>query len=207
MEGSRKEDIAIARANLNEADADLGLSRVNLAYTSLHAPSTGVITVREAELGEVVSPGTPVITLADLDHIWLRAYVAETDLGRIHWGQEATSPPTPIPASNIMAASRSSLPTPSSRPKACRPTRSGSHSSTASRSTSTIRTRNSSRACRPTRTSNLAVKHKATRSAHRPANNEPLQTASGSQTLRDCAEGLTKSFPGVRAVDGLSFNV
>jgi HlyD family secretion protein len=31
-----------------------------------------------------------VVTLADLDHIWLRAYVAETDLGSIHWGQEAT---------------------------------------------------------------------------------------------------------------------
>jgi HlyD family secretion protein len=31
-----------------------------------------------------------VVTLADLDHIWLRAYIAETDLGSIHWGQEAT---------------------------------------------------------------------------------------------------------------------
>jgi HlyD family secretion protein len=90
VEGSRKEDIAIARANLGQADADLGLSRVNLDYTTLRAPSAGVITVREAELGEVVIPGTPVVTLADLDHIWLRAYIAETDLGRIHWGQEAT---------------------------------------------------------------------------------------------------------------------
>ena len=44
--------------------------------------------MRQAELGEVVSPGSPVVTLADLDHIWLRAYVAETDLGRIHWGQQ-----------------------------------------------------------------------------------------------------------------------
>jgi HlyD family secretion protein len=87
-EGSRKEDIAIARANLNEANAGLGLSRVNLGYTTLRAPSSGVITVREAELGEVVSPGTPVITLADLDHIWLRAYIAETDMGKIHWGQQ-----------------------------------------------------------------------------------------------------------------------
>ena len=59
-------------------------------YTTLRAPSAGVITVREAELGEVVVPGTPVVTLADLDHIWLRAYIAETDLGRIRWGQEAT---------------------------------------------------------------------------------------------------------------------
>jgi HlyD family secretion protein len=89
IEGSRKEDIAIAQANLKEAGANLGLSRVNLDYTILHAPSTGVITVRQAELGEVVGPGTPVVTLADLDHIWLRAYVAETDLGRIHWGQDA----------------------------------------------------------------------------------------------------------------------
>jgi HlyD family secretion protein len=90
VEGSRKEDIAIARANVSAAHADLGLSRVNLDYATLRAPSSGVITVREAELGEVVIPGTPVVTLADLDHIWLRAYIAETDLGRIRWGQEAT---------------------------------------------------------------------------------------------------------------------
>jgi HlyD family secretion protein len=90
VEGSRKEDIVIARANLNEAIANLGLSRVNLSYTVLRSPSAGVITVRQAELGEVVSPGSPVVTLSDLDHIWLRAYVAETDLGSIHWGQNAT---------------------------------------------------------------------------------------------------------------------
>jgi membrane fusion protein YbhG len=89
VEGSRKEDIAIARANLHEARTNLGMSKVNLDYTVLRAPSAGVITVRQAELGEVVAPGTPVVTLADLDHIWLRAYLAETDLGRIHWGQDA----------------------------------------------------------------------------------------------------------------------
>jgi HlyD family secretion protein len=88
-EGSRKEDIAIARANLEQAKASLGLSRIDESYTTLYAPSAGVITVREAELGEVVSPGSPVVTLADIDHIWLRAYIAETDLGRIHWGQDA----------------------------------------------------------------------------------------------------------------------
>ena len=90
VEGSRKEDIAIARANLNESSANLGLSQVNQSYTILRAPSAGVVTVRQAELGEVVAPGSPVVTLADLDHIWLRAYVAETDLGRIRWGQDAT---------------------------------------------------------------------------------------------------------------------
>jgi HlyD family secretion protein len=90
QEGSRKEDIAIARANLAQAKANLGLSRIDQGYTTLRAPGAGVITVREAELGEVVAPGSPVVTLADLDHIWLRAYIAETDLGRIHWGQDAS---------------------------------------------------------------------------------------------------------------------
>jgi HlyD family secretion protein len=89
VEGSRKEEIAIAHANLKEARANLGLSQINLSYTVLRAPSSGVITVRQAELGEVVSPGSPVVTLSDLNHIWLRAYVAETNLGRIHWGQDA----------------------------------------------------------------------------------------------------------------------
>jgi HlyD family secretion protein len=48
-----------------------------------------VILVRQAEVGEVMLPGTPVVTLADLDHVWLRAYVRETDLGRIGWGESA----------------------------------------------------------------------------------------------------------------------
>jgi Multidrug resistance efflux pump len=88
-EGARKEDIAIARANLEQARANLGLSRINAGYTILRAPTAGIITVRQAELGEVMAPGAPVVSVADLDHIWLRSYIAETDLGRIRWGQDA----------------------------------------------------------------------------------------------------------------------
>jgi HlyD family secretion protein len=90
LEGTRKEQIAINRANVNTARQNLGLSRIRLEYTSLLAPKTGVVTVRQAELGEVMQPGTPVVTIADLDHLWLRGYVSETDLGRIRWGRTAT---------------------------------------------------------------------------------------------------------------------
>jgi HlyD family secretion protein len=90
LEGTRKEQIAINRANVNTARQNLGLSRIRLEYTSLFAPKTGVVTVRQAELGEVMQPGTPVVTIADLDHLWLRGYVSETDLGRVRWGQHAT---------------------------------------------------------------------------------------------------------------------
>lgn len=90
VEGTRKEQIAINRANVQTARQNLGLSRIRLEYTSLFAPKTGVVTVRQAELGEVMQPGTPVVTIADLDHLWLRGYVSETDLGRVRWGQSAT---------------------------------------------------------------------------------------------------------------------
>ena len=61
-----------------------------LGYTVLRAPFAGVIQVRQAELGEVMVPGTPVVTLADLDHVWLRAYINETDIGKIRYDQSAT---------------------------------------------------------------------------------------------------------------------
>ena len=90
VEGTRKEQIAVNRANLQLAREMLEMSRVKLGYTVLRAPTSGVVLVRQAELGEVVVPGTPVVTIADLDHLWLRGYISETDLGRIRWGQQAT---------------------------------------------------------------------------------------------------------------------
>jgi HlyD family secretion protein len=86
-EGTRKEQIAVSRATLHAAHQNLELSKVRLDYTVLASPVTGVITVRQAELGEYVVPGTPVVTIADLDHLWVRAYIAETDLGHVRWGQ------------------------------------------------------------------------------------------------------------------------
>ena len=90
VEGTRKEQIAINRANVSTAKQNLGLSRIRLEYTSLFAPKTGVVTVRQAELGEVMQSGTPVVTIADIDHLWLRGYVSESDLIRVSWGQSAT---------------------------------------------------------------------------------------------------------------------
>jgi HlyD family secretion protein len=87
VEGTRKEELAVEHSNVHQADQSLQMSRIRLAYTVLRAPFTGVVLVRQAELGEVVSPGTPIVTLADLDHLWVRVYVPETDLGKVHWGQ------------------------------------------------------------------------------------------------------------------------
>ena len=90
MEHGAAQDIAVAQANIRSAKENLELAKIMLRYTTLRAPFSGVILTRQGELGEVMQPGTPVVTLADLDHVWLRAYVSETDLGRIRWGQAAT---------------------------------------------------------------------------------------------------------------------
>ena len=90
LEGTRNEELAIERAAEQQARQAERMSRVRLEYVRLIAPFDGIVLVREAELGEVVAPGAPVVTLADLAHVWIRAYVAEGDLGRVHWGQAAT---------------------------------------------------------------------------------------------------------------------
>ena len=89
LEKSAERQVELASANVHNAQEALKLATIVLGYTELRAPFDGVITVRQAELGEIMVPGTPVVTLADLDHVWLRAYINETDLGKIRLDQPA----------------------------------------------------------------------------------------------------------------------
>ena len=90
LENASQRQVELAQANIHTAEENLKLSQIVLGYTVLRAPFSGVIQVRQAELGEVMVPGTPVVTLADLDHVWLRAYINETDIGKIRYDQPAT---------------------------------------------------------------------------------------------------------------------
>jgi HlyD family secretion protein len=87
-EGPRKEDIEDARAQVDQARASLKLAETQLGYTVLYSPLSGVVLVKASEMGEVVNLGTSILTLADLKNVWLKAYIAETDLGKVKWGQE-----------------------------------------------------------------------------------------------------------------------
>jgi HlyD family secretion protein len=68
LQAAAEESITVAQANIKNAQESLKLARIILGYTTLYAPFSGVILVRNAELGEDMQPGTPVFTLADLDH-------------------------------------------------------------------------------------------------------------------------------------------
>ena len=86
--GPRKEQVEQARARLQAAGESVALVQVRLGYTTLASPLTGMVLADSVEPGEVVNAGTPVVTVADLEHVWFKAYVAEPDLGKVQLGQQ-----------------------------------------------------------------------------------------------------------------------
>ncbi len=88
-QGPRAERLELARARLHQAMEAVALSRTRLAYTVVRAPISGVVLSRSAEPGEYAAPGATILAIGDLEQVWLRAYVDETDLGRIRVGQRA----------------------------------------------------------------------------------------------------------------------
>ncbi|OGP94450.1 MAG: hypothetical protein A2157_01490 [Deltaproteobacteria bacterium RBG_16_47_11] len=83
-----QQEVDVLKAQIKEAKASLEMAKRQLEYSEIFAPVSGVVLVKSAEAGEVVSPGATVVTIADLDHVWLKAYVDETDLGRVKIGQK-----------------------------------------------------------------------------------------------------------------------
>ena len=81
-EGPRQEDIDQARAKVEQAKAALLAAETKLSYATVTSPLTGVVLSKNIEPGEYVAPGTPVVTVADIENVWLRAYIDETRPGQ-----------------------------------------------------------------------------------------------------------------------------
>jgi HlyD family secretion protein len=82
LQGTRKQQAAAA--------AQRAKAGVRLAYAELHAPIDGIIDVVAARVGEVVTPGQPVVTLINPDDLWVRANVEETYIDRVRIGDKLT---------------------------------------------------------------------------------------------------------------------
>jgi len=87
-EGPRAETINQARARVDQARAAVALSETRLENTKLTSSLAGVVLSHNIEPGEFVAAGTPIVTVADTAHLWVRAYINQTDLGRIQHGQK-----------------------------------------------------------------------------------------------------------------------
>jgi HlyD family secretion protein len=84
----REQEISTRQAEVERARAQIGLIDSQLADTVAISPVGGVVLVKSADVGEVLAPGTSVVTVGDIDHPWLRGYINERDLGRVKTGSK-----------------------------------------------------------------------------------------------------------------------
>lgn len=82
----REEDLAARRADVSRAKSGVSVIDSQLDDTVATSPIDGVVLVKSADPGEVLAAGTPVVTLGDIDHPWLRGYVPQQKLGQVKLG-------------------------------------------------------------------------------------------------------------------------
>ena len=81
---------ASANAALKQARADLRTAELNLSYTTIVAPVSGIIGHKTVELGNRIQPGQTLLTVVPIDDIWITANFKETQLRRMHPGEPVT---------------------------------------------------------------------------------------------------------------------
>jgi HlyD family secretion protein len=95
--------ISDAMASVGQAQAQLNEARENRQDLTVKAPFDGTVVTRVAEPGEVITAGTPVITLLDLSKVYLRGFIPEGQIGKVKIGQAAhvyldSNPKQPVDA-------------------------------------------------------------------------------------------------------------
>jgi membrane fusion protein YbhG len=85
----REQDLVARQGDIDRAKAQIALIDSQLADTIAVSPINGVVLVKAADPGEILAPGSSVVTVGDIEHPWLRAYIREQDLGRVKLGQKA----------------------------------------------------------------------------------------------------------------------
>ena len=91
-----KAQLAVNKAKVEQARAQLANQRENLSYTTIVAPIDGIILSRDVEVGDAVSSilvlgsgATLVMTLGDTHEVYVKGKVDESDIGKVYLGQPA----------------------------------------------------------------------------------------------------------------------
>jgi membrane fusion protein (multidrug efflux system) len=82
-----EEEFQAARSDLANAEAEEGLARLNLSYTTVRAPFTGRITSRLVDLGQNVSVGTELMVMADFNPLLARVHVPSRQFNKLRLDQ------------------------------------------------------------------------------------------------------------------------
>ncbi len=85
----RQAQVEAASGRLELALANLKQAQLNFDYTTVRAPMTGRVTKKAVEIGQVVTAGQPLLSVVDLDDVWVTANYKETQLTDVRPGQRA----------------------------------------------------------------------------------------------------------------------
>ncbi|MBO8140699.1 MAG: efflux RND transporter periplasmic adaptor subunit [Firmicutes bacterium] len=85
--GATEEDIQAARAQVEQAEAAVRLAEQQLADATIRAPFSGLLASRPAQVGAMVSAGTPVAVIVDIDRVLIEAGLSEREVNRVRVGQ------------------------------------------------------------------------------------------------------------------------
>ncbi len=83
----REQEVQMRQADIERSRAQLSIVESQLGDLTVTTPVEGVVMTKSADPGEVLAAGTTVVSIGDLDHPWLRAYINEPDLGKVKLGQ------------------------------------------------------------------------------------------------------------------------
>jgi HlyD family secretion protein len=86
----RKSQVQSTQQQQQAANAQRTKAQVRLGYSEVKSPIDGIVDVRAARVGEVVTAGQPIITLINPDDLWIRADVEETYIDRVRLGDKMT---------------------------------------------------------------------------------------------------------------------
>ncbi len=86
--GARPEEIELARAAVEQAEAALEIARYYFARHAIYAPASGFVSECAIKPGENIQPGRPLVTIASLDEVELTLYIPLARLGFVRLGQE-----------------------------------------------------------------------------------------------------------------------
>jgi HlyD family secretion protein len=88
--GARPQELAAARAAVASIDAQIATLEQQVTDATVVAPVGGVVTQTLADVGEILAPRVPIVTIVDLDRAWANVYIDEPLVPRITLGQDAT---------------------------------------------------------------------------------------------------------------------
>lgn len=88
--GNRPQQIRAAQVEVERSKAVLKATEAVLADLKITSPLDGEVLSKNYEEGEYVTPGAPVLTVADLSDMWIKVYIPTDDLPHIKLGQQVS---------------------------------------------------------------------------------------------------------------------